>query len=102
MTDSGPRDDQPEPTRCVSVETANFGTVSTTIVSLLEEVTGQSADELSELNNVVDTDALDEIFEDRADGSPRRGGILIFESNGCRVVVNGDGSITVEEHENAG
>lgn len=50
---------------------------------------------LPPLADVINPEALDELFEPRADGSPRRGGMVRFEYCGHTVVVD-DGEVTVE------
>lgn len=83
------------PARIASAADTGVDGVSTVVVSLLAEVTERPPNELDSLNEVVDTDALDEIFADRSDGTQRDGGALVFRSNGCEVTVYGDGAVVV-------
>lgn len=48
------------------------------------------------LYEVVDPDALEQLFEPLADGTPRTGGKLVLEIAGCEVVVRATGDVEVE------
>ena len=70
--------------------------LGTTVVDAVSEATGVPVMEMDvELNQVVDPDALDELFADRFDGTPRDGGILLFSMMGCEVRIHGDGRVIV-------
>ncbi|SEO28406.1 hypothetical protein SAMN04487948_101519 [Halogranum amylolyticum] len=72
------------------------GHLGTTIVDAVSDATGVPVSEMdSELNDYVDPDALDALFADRFDGTPRKGGLLIFSMCGCKVRVHGDGRVVV-------
>lgn len=45
------------------------------------------------LHDRLDPDALNDLFADRRDGTPRRGGRLVFPMAGCEVTVYGDGQV---------
>lgn len=47
------------------------------------------------LYEVVDPDALEQLFAPLADGTPRAGGKLVLEIAGCEVVVEATGNVTV-------
>lgn len=49
------------------------------------------------LYEVVDPDALEQLFEPLADGTPRTGGKLVLEIAGCEVVVRATGEVEVEQ-----
>lgn len=65
------------------------------VVEAVAACEGVSEGDLPPLADVVNPEALDELFEPRADGSLRRGGQVRFEYCGHTVVVD-DGEITVE------
>ena len=49
------------------------------------------------LNDVVDPEALDSLFEPQPDGRPRDAGRVEFGYYGYTVVVYGDGSVELED-----
>jgi hypothetical protein len=49
--------------------------------------------------DVLDPDALDALFDSRADGAPRTGGHLSFIFSGCSVTVDNGEYLTVEPLE---
>lgn len=53
------------------------------------------ATELEPLYDVVDPDALDQLFQPKSDGTPRPGGELTFAYNGCEVTVRAGGDVIV-------
>lgn len=70
--------------------------LGTTVVDAISEATGVPVWEMdAELNDHLDPDALDELFADRHDGTPREGGMLVFSMAGCEVRVYGDGRVIV-------
>lgn len=65
------------------------GTLCPAIVDAVSEATGIPADEMKRpLNDVVDVDALEQIFRSRLDGTPRSGGRIQFSYYGCAVVLD--------------
>jgi hypothetical protein len=70
--------------------------IGTTIVSAVSEASGVPVAEMGvELNDVVDPDALNHLFADRLDGTPRLGGRVVFSMIGHVVTVSSDGTVTV-------
>lgn len=53
------------------------------------------ATELEPLYDIVDPDALDQLFQHKSDGTPRPGGELTFAYSGCEVTVRADGDVIV-------
>lgn len=53
------------------------------------------------LNEVLDPEAMEHLFRDRPNGSPRAGGTLIFDLAGYQVRIDGDLSVDVNEEINA-
>lgn len=47
------------------------------------------------LYDVVDPDALDQLFQPKSDGTPRPGGELTFAYSGCEITVRADGDVIV-------
>jgi hypothetical protein len=65
--------------------------VTTAVARAVGAVVGQEPDSLQPLGRVLDTDALDALFEDRLNGEPRPGGRLSFVYADCRVTIyNGE------------
>lgn len=52
--------------------------------------------EYQPLHDVVDPQALDELFTPKADGSPRGPGHVSFTFCGYEITVESDGSVTLE------
>ena len=70
--------------------------LGTTVIDAVSQATGVSVTGMDvELNDYVDPDALDGLFADRFDGSPRQGGKVVFSMLGCEVHVHGDGCVVV-------
>lgn len=70
-------------------------TVSETVVYAVAEATGSDPESIEPLYHVVDTDALDTIFETKRvgpAGSPNR---VAFTYCDCEVVVSADGTVQV-------
>lgn len=74
--------------------------VSMAVVRTVSEVMDQDPLSLSPLANVLDTDALDALFDARFDGTPRTGGQLSFVYNNCRVTIDNGEYLTLEPLEN--
>lgn len=69
--------------------------ITTTVLSVLSEATGDDPIEMEPLNDCVDPDALDKLFSPRQDGTPRHGGSVSFDVNGRTVTVYSDGEVAV-------
>lgn len=70
--------------------------VSMAVVRAVSAVEGREPCSLRPLAYVLDTDALDTIFETRANGQPRAGGSLSFIYSGCRVSIDNGEYLTIE------
>jgi len=68
---------------------------STQVIRGVEEIVGQGAEKQTWLYDCVDPDALDAIFGQKHDGSPRTNGKITFPARGCEILVNADGEIVV-------
>lgn len=76
--------------------------LATTVVYALSEALDCDPNRLPvELNQAVDPDALERVFEGR-DGTPRGPGRLVFEIAGCEVTVTSAGRVTVVSAPSAG
>ena len=81
----------------VVVEHEGSAHIGATIVRAVGEATGIPTDRMgTALNDVIDPDALDQLFADRLNGTPRHGGRVVFTMLGCRVTLDGDGVVTVD------
>jgi hypothetical protein len=74
--------------------------VSTAIVRAVSAVEGRPRRYMPPLSNVVDPEALDELFEARSDGSPRTGGRLSIVYGSCRVILESDEYLRLTPLEN--
>lgn len=71
--------------------------LSVLIVSAISSITGTDPVKIDPpLNEAIDPDALDRLFDDRPGGLPREGGHLVFYLGGCRVTVYSDGELVID------
>ena len=76
---------------------------SVDVVTAVARAKGVSALDLSPpLGSVIETDALDRLFESRVDVPEDRVRRLQFPYNGYRVTVSGGGDVSLEELEAGG
>ncbi len=71
------------------------GSVSITVVETVSAVLEESPGTVEPLYDVVDPDALDDLFRPKADGTPRVRGAVTFTLDGCEVTVEGTGDVLV-------
>jgi hypothetical protein len=69
---------------------------STAVVRAVSAVEGREPSTLQSLAYVLDTDALDALFEARSNGQPRTGGSLSFVYSGCRVSIENGEYLSIE------
>ncbi len=69
--------------------------LSVAIADAVAAFSGTDVTELEPLHYAINADALERLFEPRANGL-RTGGSVTFEYNDCLVTVTADGEITVE------
>lgn len=70
--------------------------LSTTLVHAISDVSGIDVTDTGfTLNDFVDPDALDRLFESKADGTPRTNGSLSLAVLGCQVVIHSNGQIVI-------
>ena len=69
--------------------------LSTTILSLVTKATGLAPEELAPLNDIVDPDALDNLFAPRGCGTARPAGAVSFEFEDLHVSIGRDGTVNV-------
>ncbi len=74
-------------------------TVSMGVVRAVSALVGQDPLSLPPLADVLDTDALDTLFDTRFDGTPRTGGQLSFVYSNCRVTIDNGEYLTLEALE---
>lgn len=74
--------------------------LSVTIATAVSAVTGTDVTDLPPLHYSIDADALERLFEPRADGL-RSNGRVTFEYNDCHVTVSATGEITVDRPDEA-
>lgn len=66
--------------------------ISLRVIEALSDATGTEADELEPLYNVVDPEALDQLFQPASDADVR----VEFEYDGLLVEVRSNGTVTVD------
>ncbi|WP_336021843.1 HalOD1 output domain-containing protein [Halobellus salinisoli] len=86
-------------TRVVEYEIGVNESVSAAVVRAVSAVEGREPCSLRPLACVLDTDALDALFESRANGQPRTGGCLSFVYSGCRVSIDNGEYLTLQPLE---
>lgn len=94
----------PEPSREGNVTRYAFGESIRPSVAVVEAVaaaTGYDPYDVPPLYEVVDPDALDDLFSPKHDGTPRRAGRVTFPLAGCNVTVTGHGEVVVRQREAA-
>jgi hypothetical protein len=69
--------------------------LSVAIADAVATYCGEDVTALEPLHYAINADALERLFEPRANGL-RTGGSVTFEYNGCIVTVTADGEIHVE------
>lgn len=93
-SDSHSTDDSQGVTVVNHYETSDIE-LSVTVVHAILDATGKDPMDVN-LNDVIQPDALNRIFEPKPDGTLRSGGTVTFNVAGCRVTVHGDGEIRVD------
>lgn len=70
--------------------------LTTTLAHAVSDVTGIDVTDTGfTLNDYVDPDALDTLFQPKGDGTPRTNGSLTLTILGCQVVVHSTGQIVI-------
>ncbi|ELY57626.1 hypothetical protein C493_09101 [Natronolimnohabitans innermongolicus JCM 12255] len=69
--------------------------LSVAVVNAVATFSDEPVTDLEPLHYTIDTDALERLFEPRADGV-RAGGSVTFEYTECLITVSADGQIRVE------
>ena len=81
---------------CRSESDRTTAAVSETVVSSVADVLGKDEMAVQPLNDVIDPDALDALFDVRLNGERRAStGRVQFLLDGCEVTVFGDGQVVV-------
>ncbi len=69
--------------------------VSVAVVRAVSAVDGREPCSLPPLSHVIDTDALDVLFDPQSDGHTRRGGRVSFVYDHCRVTIDNGEYLTI-------
>lgn len=72
------------------------------VVFAVAEATGSGPTDIEPLYNVVNPDALSQLFESLADGRPRCDGRIVFTMEDCEVVVHASGKVVATPPNDAG
>lgn len=96
MTETTPKPLSASTDDCYVVQYDRLDTnpISVAIAEAVATYRGTDATELEPLHYAVNADALERLFEPRADGL-RTGGSVTFEYSGCLITVAADGEIRV-------
>ena len=70
--------------------------VSMAVVRAVSAIEDRDPLSLPPLANVLDTDALDALFDARGDGTPRPGGRLSFVYSNCRLTIDNGEYLTLQ------
>lgn len=74
--------------------------VSSAVVRAVSTVENRHPSTLRPLADVLDPEALDELFDPKVDGTPRIGGRLSFVYSNCRIAVDNGEFLTLQPLEN--
>lgn len=80
------------------VRSAENKSISEQVILAVAEATGTDPTQLGPLYDVIDPDALDQLFQRRS-GLPRAGSRVDFTMDGCEVTVHGSGKVVVTPPE---
>lgn len=69
--------------------------ISTRVIRGVESIVGVDEDKTAWLYNSIDPDALDAIFSQKHDGTPREDGKVVFTARNCEISIRSNGEITV-------
>lgn len=72
---------------------------TTAVIRAVSAMTGRTHSSLQPLNEVIDPDALDLLFESRANDVPQSGERLTFTYSSCRITIDNGGLLTIEPSE---
>ncbi|GAA0250177.1 HalOD1 output domain-containing protein [Haladaptatus pallidirubidus] len=89
MYSTNPHDEPPD---------ASPHSLSTRVLTAVADAKECTPDDLEPLYNVVNPEALDELFAPQADGTTRADGSVSFQYAGYRVTVSSEGNVSLESH----
>lgn len=70
--------------------------LSETVINAVADAKGVETIELeTRLYDIIDPDALENIFKEKTDGTARTNGRIVFSMCGCEVIVYSDGQVVV-------
>ena len=97
MTDSDRGgSDPPRDTYVVRHDWDEDGSLSSTVITAVAAIRNVEPTDVDPLNEAVDPDALNTIFDNRRGGAERAGATLSIRLNECTVTIHGDGRVVVE------
>ena len=82
-----------------SATVADGRPVSEAVIQTVAEATGRDPTDLDQLFDVLDPDALDDLFGEWTAEDPHSDPSVVFSYAGCRVSVNGDRVVATPEEE---
>lgn len=88
-----------DPTTGLVTQTAS---ISDEVVLAVAEATDTDPTELEPLYDVVDPDALDQLFQPHLNGTQRIGGRVIFSMDGCEVTIHANGDVVATPLDDRG
>ena len=95
MTTKRSRSDQGEASATVQCDHSTDEPLTVVVAEAVASARDVDVIDLEPLHDVIDTDALERLFEPRVDG-PRAHGSVTFEYQDCLVTVSAHGEIRVE------
>lgn len=78
-----------------TVQSTETNAISDEVVFAVAEATGTDMTQLEPLYNVIDPDALDQLFQTPVNEFPRSDGRVVFTMEGCEVTVHASGEVVV-------
>lgn len=82
-----------QPTQPMLPDGSGAVSLSTAIVRHVAAEKDMAPTDLKPLYEVIDSDALELLFDPAMDGMSRTSGRVVFEYSGCQVIVTGTGDI---------
>ena len=87
------------PSTCFYHDWEDESDLSSTIVTAVSEITGQSETSVERIYNRVDPDSLNALFTHTSAKNPRSDGLVSFTLDGCEVAIYASGFVFVQCRE---
>lgn len=80
-------------------EPQHWDSLAVTVLKAVADREGVDVTDLPPLDDIVNPDALDEVFARKHDGTPRQGGRITFSYAGYSVTVHSDQGVELREQD---